>query len=49
MRFLWPCRTAFASRGTMPDGTEMVAINARCLDSVDVFALNPTQFDGRSS
>jgi hypothetical protein len=42
------CGIESFSRGTKPDGTAMVAINARCLDGVDVFALNPTKFDGRS-
>lgn len=45
------CRTcgirSFA-RGQMPDGTETVAINVRCLDDVDVSTLSPVPFDGRS-
>ncbi|MDW6024633.1 GFA family protein [Mesorhizobium sp. BAC0120] len=43
------CGIESFSRGTKPDGTEMVAINARCLDGIDVFALNPAKFDGRGS
>jgi hypothetical protein len=31
-----------------PDGAEMAAINVRCLDGVDVFALEPQKFDGKS-
>ena len=46
------CRTcgveAFA-RGTAPGGKgPMVAINVRCLDGIDVAALQPKPFDGRS-
>jgi hypothetical protein len=36
------------SRGRAPDGAEMVAINVRCLDDVDLSTLTPTPFDGRS-
>ena len=36
------------SRGTGPDGKEMIAVNVRCLDDVDVAALKTTPFDGRS-
>jgi len=35
-------------RGTMPDGTEMVGVNVRCLDGVDIASLDPTPFDGKS-
>jgi hypothetical protein len=35
-------------RGVAPSGKEMIAVNARCLDGVDVGALQPTPFDGRS-
>lgn len=34
--------------GTRPDGQEMVAINVRCLDEVDIATLSLTPFDGRS-
>lgn len=34
--------------GTAPDGSRMAAINVRCLDGVDVFALKPQQVDGKS-
>jgi hypothetical protein len=37
------------ARGTAPDGQEMVAINVRCLDGVDLKALTITEFDGRSA
>jgi hypothetical protein len=42
------CGIKSFSRGKTPDGTEMVAINVRCLDHVDVAALKPQQYDGRS-
>lgn len=35
------------ARGTAPDGAEMVAINVRCLDGVDIPALPVTPFDGK--
>ncbi len=34
--------------GTAPNGDKMAAINVRCLDGVDVFALKPQQVDGKS-
>lgn len=42
------CRVETFGRGKAPDGTEMVAINARCLDGVDPAALKLTPFDGKS-
>jgi hypothetical protein len=36
------------SRGITPKGNEMVAVNVRCLDDVDLSVLTPTPFDGRS-
>ena len=33
---------------TSPKGGEMVAVNVRCLDDVDIAALKVTLFDGRS-
>ena len=41
------CGVESFARGTMPDGTEMVAINVRCLDNVDLAKLTPKPFDGR--
>ena len=46
--FCRTCGTASFSRGIRPDGKEMVAIDVRCLDDVDVGALKPMPFDGRS-
>src|SRR5947209_6999302 len=42
------CGVESFARGRKPDGTEMVAINARCLDGVDVAALTLVPFDGAS-
>ena len=42
------CGVGAFSRGNSPQGDEMVAVNVRCLDDVDVAALAPASFDGRS-
>lgn len=42
------CGMESFARGAMPDGTEMAAINVRCLDGVDPNTLNLQQHDGRS-
>lgn len=42
------CGVQSFARGAQPDGTKMVAINARCLDGVDPDSLNPAKIDGRS-
>jgi hypothetical protein len=42
------CGVGAFSRGTAPGGKEMVAVNVRCLDDVDVTSLKLTPFDGRS-
>ncbi|HSI42260.1 MAG TPA: GFA family protein [Xanthobacteraceae bacterium] len=36
------------ARATAPDGAAMVALNARCLDGVDLAALPQRFFDGRA-
>jgi hypothetical protein len=46
--FCSTCGIQSFSRGQMPDGTPMVAINVRCLDGVDPDALSPKHFDGAS-
>ena len=46
--FCGKCGVGSFSRGTAPDGKEMIAINVRCLDGVDLDALRPVPFDGRS-
>lgn len=42
------CGVGPYANGQLPDGTKMVAVNVRCLDGVDLHALNVTQVDGRS-
>jgi hypothetical protein len=42
------CGIESFARGTGPGGKEMVMVNVRCLDGVDVGALTVQQFDGRS-
>jgi hypothetical protein len=42
------CGVRSFGRGVGPDGTEMVAMNVRCLDGVDVAALPVRAYDGRS-
>jgi hypothetical protein len=47
--FCKTCGIESFARGKHPkDGSEMVAINARCLDGVDPLALSPKFVDGRS-
>lgn len=46
--FCATCGIQSFARGTAPDGTQMIAINARCLDGVDPLALKPQAVDGRS-
>lgn len=42
------CGVGAFSRGTTADGREMIAVNIRCLDEVDIGALTLKSFDGRS-
>jgi hypothetical protein len=42
------CGVESFARGSMPDGSPMVAVNVRCLEGVDVSGLKPKPFDGRS-
>lgn len=46
--FCATCGVRPFGRGTGPDGREMIAINVRCLDGVDVGELSPRPFDGAS-
>lgn len=46
--FCGTCGMESFANGVKPDGTKMVAVNVRCLDGVDLDALKPHQFDGRS-
>ena len=45
--FCKTCGTQSFSRGSTPKG-EMVAVNVRCLDGVDLAALKVMPYDGRS-
>ena len=42
------CGVQSFGRGARPDGTAVMAINARCLDGVDPGTLSPKPVDGRS-
>jgi|SRR6476646_3298872 hypothetical protein len=42
------CGVGAFSRGSTPQGSEMVAVNVRCLDDVDLGSMKLTPFDGRS-
>lgn len=46
--FCATCGIQSFARATGPDGTEMVAVNARCLEGVDPDTLTPRKVDGRS-
>ncbi len=46
--FCKDCGIGSYGRGSMPDGTEMVALNVRCLDEIDPDALKINKFDGKN-
>jgi hypothetical protein len=46
--FCSTCGLQSFSRGKRADGTPMYSINVRCLDDVDISALEVKQVDGRS-
>jgi hypothetical protein len=46
--FCSACGVGSFARGIAPNGAEMVAINVRCLDDVDITALTPTPVDGKN-
>lgn len=46
--FCKTCGVRSFARGTSPDGTTMIAINVRCLDDVDLSAITPVPYDGKS-
>jgi hypothetical protein len=46
-RFCAKCGCAPYGEGANPKGEEMVAINTRCLDDVDLSALKVRDFDGQ--
>ena len=45
--FCATCGIQSFARGKRPDGAEMVAVNVRCLDEVDVDSLKVKKVDGR--
>ncbi len=47
-QFCRHCGTESFARGKAPDGSEVAAINVRCIDNVDIGALEPKPVDGRS-
>jgi hypothetical protein len=46
--FCRDCGIESFARAVGPDGNEMVAVNIRCLDDVDLSKVAVTPFDGRS-
>ncbi len=42
------CGVESYARGRLPDGAEMVAVNVRCLDHIELDSLALTPFDGLS-
>ncbi len=42
------CGIRSFARGVGPDGNEVVAVNLRCIDGIDLASIPTTQFDGRS-
>jgi hypothetical protein len=47
--FCSTCGIQSFARGKTPDGRDMVAVNARCLDGVDPDTLTVKKFDGRAT
>jgi hypothetical protein len=46
--FCATCGVGSFARGKGPDGSEMVAINTRCLDGLDLDSIKLDRFDGKS-
>lgn len=46
--FCKTCGILSFANGKTPDGKEMIAVNARSLDDIDLGKLTPKQVDGRS-
>jgi hypothetical protein len=46
--FCKTCGIGAFGNGSGPNGEEMVAVNVRCLDDIDLDALSVTTFDGKS-
>ena len=47
--FCKTCGVESFARGKMPDGSDVVALNVRCLEGLDLAALTLTPVDGRSA
>jgi hypothetical protein len=47
-RFCKTCGIQPFGHGTGPDGTEMAAINLRCIEGLDLDTIQVTPFDGRA-
>jgi hypothetical protein len=48
-RFCKVCGVESFAEGAMPDGQPTRAVNLRCVDGVDLKALNPMQWDGANA
>jgi len=46
--FCSKCGVSSFARGVAPDGSEVIAINVRCLDDIDLDDLRPQPFDGKN-
>ncbi len=46
--FCSKCGVSSFARGAAADGSEVIAINVRCLDDVDLDDFKPTPFDGKN-
>ncbi len=47
-RFCQSCGLRSFANGAGPDGSEMYAINLRCVDGIDLSSLKIKEFDGKS-
>ncbi len=46
--FCKTCGIKSFARGVGPDGTEMIAVNVRCIDDVDLATIPTQPYDGKS-
>lgn len=47
--FCKTCGVTSFARGTMPDGTETIALNVRCINEIDPGKIKINHFDGKSA
>ena len=47
-RFCQSCGLRSFASGVAPDGSEMFAINLRCVDDIDLSSLKISEYDGKS-